>query len=103
MSPPSRSRRRKRHSARGYSLLGHAQREGQDDPRPRGRTRFEYAGAREAAIRDLFGESSTRFYHRLNAILDDPAALAYNAVLVNRLRRLRDLRQRQRHAVKSVE
>lgn len=55
-------------------------------------TRFKYAGAKDQAIHEAFGETATRFYQRLNAILDDPAALAYDAPLVNRLRRLRDLR-----------
>jgi ABC-type antimicrobial peptide transport system ATPase subunit len=55
-------------------------------------TRFKYAGAKEQRIREIFNETPTRFYQRLNRILDDPAALAYDAPLVNRLRRLRDLR-----------
>lgn len=55
-------------------------------------TRFKYAGAKDQAIHETFGETATRFYQRLNRILDDPAALAYDAVLVNRLRRLRDQR-----------
>jgi hypothetical protein len=59
-------------------------------------TRFKYAGAMEAAIRERFSESTTRFYQRLGVLLDDPAALTYDAQLVNRLRRLRDQRQRQR-------
>jgi hypothetical protein len=46
-------------------------------------------GAKEQAIRDTFGVSPTRYYQLLNQLLDKPAALAEDPVLVNRLRRLR--------------
>jgi hypothetical protein len=61
-------------------------------------TRFKYAGAKEAAIRERFSESPTRFYQRLARILEDPDAVAYDAQLVNRLRRIRDQRVAQRTA-----
>jgi hypothetical protein len=61
-------------------------------------TRFKYPAAKDTKIREIFDESPTRFYQRLSVILDDPAALAYDAQLVNRLRRLREVRQRQRRA-----
>lgn len=54
------------------------------------------AGAREAAIRERFDLSATRYAQRVNALIDDPAALAYAPVTVNRLRRLRDRRARAR-------
>ncbi|HEX6500680.1 MAG TPA: DUF3263 domain-containing protein [Micromonosporaceae bacterium] len=57
---------------------------------------WRHAGAKEQAIRDLFGISSTRYYQTLNALLDKPAALAYDPVLVQRLRRLRATRARAR-------
>lgn len=60
--------------------------------------RWKYAGAKETAIRDLFSESATRYYQRLEALLDDPAALAYAPGTVRRLQRLRDLRRRVRGA-----
>jgi Protein of unknown function (DUF3263) len=47
------------------------------------------AGAKEQAILDVFGFSPTRYHQLLNALLDEPAALAFDPVLVNRLRRLR--------------
>lgn len=56
------------------------------------------AGAKEQAIRDLFGFSSTRYYQLLNGLLDSPLALAYDPVLVKRLRRLRASRTRTRTA-----
>jgi hypothetical protein len=57
---------------------------------------WKHAGAKEQAIRDLFDVSATRYYRMLNALLDNPAALAYDPVLVARLRRLRATRSRGR-------
>jgi hypothetical protein len=57
---------------------------------------WRHAGAKETAIRDRFGLSPTRYYQALNALVDQPAALAADPVLVRRLRRLRTARQRQR-------
>jgi hypothetical protein len=54
------------------------------------------AGAKETAIRDRFGVPPTRYYQVLNALVDRPAALAADPLLVRRLRRLRSARQRQR-------
>jgi hypothetical protein len=59
---------------------------------------WRQAGAKEQAIRDLFGFSSTRYYQLLNGLLDNGAALAYDPVLVKRLRRLRATRTRARTA-----
>ncbi|MEU7715545.1 DUF3263 domain-containing protein [Micromonospora chalcea] len=57
---------------------------------------WKHAGAKEQAIRDTFGLSATRYYQLLNALLDHPAALAAEPVLVGRLRRLRSSRARNR-------
>jgi hypothetical protein len=59
---------------------------------------FKYAGAKEARIRELFDDSATRYYQRLNRLIDDPAAIAYNPLVVKRLQRLRDVRTVQRSA-----
>jgi Protein of unknown function (DUF3263) len=59
---------------------------------------WKYAGAKEQAIRELFDMSATRYYQVLNALIDTPAALAADPMLVKRLRRLRASRQRQRSA-----
>lgn len=59
---------------------------------------WKYAGAKEQAIRDLFGMSATRYYQVLNALIDSPAALAYDPMLIKRLRRMRTSRQRARTA-----
>ena len=57
---------------------------------------WKHAGSKEQAIRDTFGLSSTRYYQLLNALLDNPAALERDPVLVGRLRRLRSARARTR-------
>jgi hypothetical protein len=56
---------------------------------------WKHAGAKEQAIRDTFGLSATRYYQVLNGLLDDPAALQRDPVLVGRLRRLRASRSRR--------
>jgi hypothetical protein len=57
---------------------------------------WKHAGSKEQAIRDGFGLSSTRYYQLLNGLLDNPAALEHDPVLVGRLRRLRSTRARTR-------
>lgn len=59
---------------------------------------WKYAGAKEAAVREKFDMSSTRYYQVLNALIDRPEALEHDPLLVRRLRRLRAARQRQRSA-----
>jgi hypothetical protein len=55
-------------------------------------------GAKEQAIRDRFGLSSTRYHQQLNALLDSPAALRADPMLVKRLQRLRSARNSDRAA-----
>jgi hypothetical protein len=57
---------------------------------------WRHAGSKEQAIRDTFGLSATHYYQLLNGLLDNPAALAYDPVLVGRLRRLRSNHARSR-------
>ncbi|AYA23709.1 MULTISPECIES: DUF3263 domain-containing protein [Rhodococcus] len=59
---------------------------------------WKYAGAKEDAIKELFGLSATRYYQVLNALVDRPEALAADPMLVKRLRRLRASRQKARAA-----
>lgn len=59
---------------------------------------FKYAGAKESQIRDRFDMTPTRYYQVLGALLERPEALAYDAQLVRRLRRIRDNRRDQRSA-----
>lgn len=57
---------------------------------------WKYAGAKEQAVRELFNLSATQYYQILNALIDTPAALAAEPMLVKRLRRMRSTRQRER-------
>ncbi|MGL5819298.1 MAG: DUF3263 domain-containing protein [Phycicoccus sp.] len=59
---------------------------------------WKYAGSKETAVRELFDMSSTRYYQLLNMLIDTPAALEHDPMLVKRLRRLRSTRQRARSA-----
>lgn len=46
-------------------------------------------GGKESAIIDRLGLSPVRYYQRLNRLVETHAALAYEPLTVNRLRRLR--------------
>lgn len=59
---------------------------------------WKFAGAKEQAVREKFDMSSTRYYQVLNALIDRPESLAFDPLLVRRLRRLRAARQRARSA-----
>ena len=63
---------------------------------------WKYAGAKEQAIRELFDMSATRYYQVLNALIDDPAALAHDPMLIKRLRRMRSSRQRARTSARRL-
>lgn len=54
--------------------------------------------AKERAIRETFGISATRYHQLLHRIVDRPEALAYDPMLVRRLRRLREIRRKRRTA-----
>ena len=55
-------------------------------------------GAKDQAIRELFDMSASRYYQVLNALLDEPAALRADPMLIKRLRKTRATRQRARNA-----
>ena len=57
---------------------------------------WRHAGAKEEAIRREFGIGPTAYYQLLSRLLDDPAALALDPMLVKRLQRQRAARRRQR-------
>jgi len=59
---------------------------------------WKFAGAKEQAILAEFGWSATRYYQRLNALIDEPAAMAADPLLVRRLQRLRAARAHARSA-----
>ncbi len=62
------------------------------------RTWWRADRTRDQEIRERFDLSAARYYQRLNTLIDLPAALAADPLLVRRLRRLRDARQRSRSA-----
>lgn len=53
---------------------------------------WRHAGAKEQAIREEFGLSAARYYQVLGAVINSPAALVYDPMLVKRLQRMRDAR-----------
>ncbi|MEU7471318.1 DUF3263 domain-containing protein [Streptomyces sp. NPDC044984] len=57
---------------------------------------FSGPGVKERAIREELGLAPVRYYQLLNALLDDPRALAHDPVTVNRLRRVRETRRTER-------
>ena len=62
------------------------------------RSWWKHAGVKEQAIKERFDMSATRYYQLLNDLLENPAAMAHDPILVKRLKRLRTYRQRQRVA-----
>jgi Protein of unknown function (DUF3263) len=59
-------------------------------------------GPKEAAIKDRFGLSTASYYKVLNTLLDSAEAVAYDPLVVRRLRRRRDLRRRARFEGRSA-
>jgi hypothetical protein len=59
---------------------------------------WKHVGAKEHQIRERFDVSATRYYQILNELIDSPAALREDPMLVRRLQRMRSARQRQRVA-----
>ena len=59
---------------------------------------WRYAGAKEAAIKELFDLTAPRYYQLLNDLIDRDDALAASPMLVKRLRRLREARMATRVA-----
>lgn len=59
---------------------------------------WRYPGAKEQAIREDFAIPATRYYQLLNDLIDRPEALAFDPILVKRLRRQRAERRRLRSA-----
>ena len=55
-------------------------------------------GHKEEKIYQTFNFSPTRYYQKLNMLLDDPEAAEYKPALINRHRRLRDDRRYNRSA-----
>lgn len=57
---------------------------------------WRHAGAKEQAIRAQFDFSAARYYQVLATLIDSPAALAHDPMLVKRLHRMQDARSQAR-------
>jgi hypothetical protein len=66
-------------------------------------TWWSESGSKERAIRERFELSATRYYQLLNEVIDLPDALAYDPLVVRRLRRQRDRRRRARFEGRPIE
>jgi hypothetical protein len=62
------------------------------------RSWWKESGSKEHAVKGRFGVSATRYYQLLNELIDRPAAMAEDPMLVRRIRRQRQARHRQRQA-----
>lgn len=62
------------------------------------RTWWRHVGAKEGAIRAEFAFGAARYYQVLNAVIESPAAVRYDPILVSRLQRARDSRTQARVA-----
>jgi hypothetical protein len=54
---------------------------------------WRFEGAKQQAIRSQLHLTPTRYYQLLNGLLDDPAALSAEPVVVRRLQRQRQARR----------
>lgn len=63
-------------------------------------TWWQSGSSKECEIRERFGLSAASYYQKLGRLIERPAALAYQPLLVKRLRRLRDQRQRERSSAR---
>lgn len=59
---------------------------------------WRHVGAKEDAIRSQFALTPARYYQVLNAVIDLPAAVQHDPMLVRRLLRARDARTSARAA-----
>ena len=62
------------------------------------REAWKLTTTKERAIRERFGFSPARYHQLLHRIIDRPEALAFDPMLVRRLRRVRAARRRARTA-----
>lgn len=66
------------------------------------REHWRYPAGKEAEVRQRFDLSLVGYQKRLNALLDEPGALAYAPSTVRRLRRLRQKRLAARRESRST-
>ena len=63
---------------------------------------WKYAGAKDAAIKELFQISAKEYYELLNNLIDRDDALAASPLLIKRLRRLREARVSSRSQIRRL-
>ena len=64
------------------------------------RTWWRHAGAKESLIKELFNLTPPAYYQLLNNLIDRPAALMAEPLLVKRLLRLREQRTASRSSAR---
>jgi hypothetical protein len=67
------------------------------------RSAWTLPGRKDALVREHLDLSATTYYKLLAALVDDPDALAYDPLVVRRLRRERDQRRRARYEGRSAD
>jgi len=67
------------------------------------RTYWQLVGSKEAAIRQRFGLSTSRYYQLRDTLLDSREALQYDPLVIRRLLRLRNKRRAVRYGVPSIQ
>jgi hypothetical protein len=67
------------------------------------RTAWTLPGRKEDLVRERLGLAPTTYRKLLTGLLDDPEALAYDPMVVRRLRRARDERRRARYEGRSAD
>jgi hypothetical protein len=58
----------------------------------------QHGPAKDEAIREVFALPSARYYQLLNAVIDSPAAVRHDPMLVARLQRAREARAQARES-----
>ncbi len=66
------------------------------------RTWWQQELSKEAAIKEHFELSTTRYYQLLNELLEDADAMKYDPLVVRRLRKMRDNRRRSKYGENSA-
>jgi hypothetical protein len=67
------------------------------------RTAWSLPGRKDDLVRERLGLAPTTYRKLLAALLDDPEAIAYDPLVVRRLRRARDERRRARYEGRSAD
>lgn len=66
------------------------------------RTPWDINGSKKSAIRERFGISPSRYYQIRDVLLDLPASLEYDPLLVRRLRKSRTKRRSMHYGIPQI-